>query len=742
MSHVLKRGASLALTLVLMFLTAWVNLVPAHAEPVALTGRLDVVFVDGVDGSHRTETYVRADDGRRYKLNGHRARPDDSGRRATVRGQLRKGSVGALSGTVDAATVATTGPVSDLTTLGNRSVLVVLATKDASDSVTPASAEQLLDGSAHAHINAGSYGQVGVDATVTPWLVVAADGGCDDFYGIISGAEAAASNAGIEPSGYDHVMVYSASARGCGWAGRGVVGGRHTVLAGGYFDKRVSVHELGHNFGLWHSDALTCRDGAGTGVPLSATCTRTEYGDTFDAMGDGFAGVGHFNAAQKDRLGWLAGRSATYASDASFVLAPYDTGAALSSAAVDVAGRRYWLELRRPRGEDAWLGNFPTAVDGVLVHTAGSPGTDLLDLRAGTAGHQDAALAAGSSWLTPEGLRITVREQTTAGVRIDLDFDAASATVPGVPVSVVAVRGGAAGTATVSWQPPASDGGSLVTGYRVARDGTDAGGAGPWSTTVAAGARSHTFASLVPGAVYELSVQVINAVGTGTAGTARVTMDGGGAGGGARFVSDLPFVSASNAWGPVERDRSNGEAGAADGRTLTLQGQTFVKGLGMHAGSDVRFVVPAGCTTLTAVVGLDDEVGSGGSAVFQVFDGVSKTFDSGARTGASANVAVTATLTPGATARLVTTDNGNGNGQDHTDWADAKLTCKQHGDGARCAGVGGGGSWGCGGDGDGVVAAAGLGWWVLGDWVSGGARWHGWPGGAGPWSTTVAAGAR
>ena len=133
--------------------------------------------------------------------------------------------------------------------------------------------------------------------------------------------------------------------------------------------------------------------------------------------------------------------------------------------------------------------------------------------------------------------------------------------------------------------------------------------------------------------------------------------------GGARFVSDLPFVSASNAWGPVERDRSNGEAGAADGRTLTLQGQTFVKGLGTHAGSDVRFVVPAGCTTLTAVVGLDDEVGSGGSAVFQVFDGVSKTFDSGlvrvpVRTSRS-----TATLTPGATARLVTTDNGNGNGQ-------------------------------------------------------------------------------
>ncbi|MEU7474944.1 glycoside hydrolase family 97 catalytic domain-containing protein [Lentzea sp. NPDC042327] len=39
---------------------------------------------------------------------------------------------------------------------------------------------------------------------------------------------------------------------------------------------------------------------------------------------------------------------------------------------------------------------------------------------------------------------------------------------------------------------------------------------------------------------------------------------------GTPFASDLPFVSESNGWGPVERDRSNGETGAGDGRPLQI----------------------------------------------------------------------------------------------------------------------------------------------------------------------------
>ena len=43
-------------------------------------------------------------------------------------------------------------------------------------------------------------------------------------------------------------------------------------------------------------------------------------------------------------------------------------------------------------------------------------------------------------------------------------------------------------------------------------------------------------------------------------------------------VSDLPFLSATNGWGPVERDTSNGEQAAGDGRPITINGVQYAKG--------------------------------------------------------------------------------------------------------------------------------------------------------------------
>jgi hypothetical protein len=140
-------------------------------------------------------------------------------------------------------------------------------------------------------------------------------------------------------------------------------------------------------------------------------------------------------------------------------------------------------------------------------------------------------------------------------------------------------------------------------------------------------------------------------------------------------VSDLTPVSALNGWGPVEKDRSNGEQQAGDGRPLTLDGQVFAKGLGVHADSDVRYTVPTGCTSFTATVGVDDEVWGGGSVVFQTWTGTTKTSDSGLRTGASPNATVSVPVQAGSQLRLVVTDGGDGNGADHADWADARLTC-------------------------------------------------------------------
>ena len=73
-------------------------------------------------------------------------------------------------------------------------------------------------------------------------------------------------------------------------------------------------------------------------------------------------------------------------------------------------------------------------------------------------------------------------------------------------------------------------------------------------------------------------------------------------------------------------------------------------------------------------VGVDDEGGSNGSVVFQVYlDGVKK-YDSGTMTGASATKFIDLDVTGAKTLRLVVTDAGNGNTFDHADWAGAVLT--------------------------------------------------------------------
>ena len=140
------------------------------------------------------------------------------------------------------------------------------------------------------------------------------------------------------------------------------------------------------------------------------------------------------------------------------------------------------------------------------------------------------------------------------------------------------------------------------------------------------------------------------------------------------YLSDQTWTYTSNGWGPVERDMSNGEDGAGDGRTLTLNGTTYAKGLGVHAPADVRYTIDSGCV-LTAKIGVDDEMGPDGSVVFQVWGDGTKLYDSGTMTGPTATKSISVDLTGKGQLQLLITDAGDGIGRDHADWADAKLNC-------------------------------------------------------------------
>ncbi len=140
-------------------------------------------------------------------------------------------------------------------------------------------------------------------------------------------------------------------------------------------------------------------------------------------------------------------------------------------------------------------------------------------------------------------------------------------------------------------------------------------------------------------------------------------------------LSDVGWASMTNGWGPVERDRSNGELGVADGGTLTIEGVRYAKGLGVHAHSDVRYALNGQCSTLEAIIGIDDEVGSRGSVVFQVLvDGVAR-YTSGVMTGATPPESVLVSLAGAVEVALVVTDAGDGASFDHADWANVRASC-------------------------------------------------------------------
>jgi peptidoglycan/xylan/chitin deacetylase (PgdA/CDA1 family) len=141
------------------------------------------------------------------------------------------------------------------------------------------------------------------------------------------------------------------------------------------------------------------------------------------------------------------------------------------------------------------------------------------------------------------------------------------------------------------------------------------------------------------------------------------------------YLSDLSWTSAINSWGPVERDMSNGESDARDGKTITLNGTTYPKGLGVHAASDVRYNLGGQCSSFTAKVGVDDEVGANGSVTFEVYTDGTKVYDSGIMRGDTATRDVAVNVTGKGELRLVVTIGGDDSGYDHADWADARLSC-------------------------------------------------------------------
>jgi hypothetical protein len=84
-------------------------------------------------------------------------------------------------------------------------------------------------------------------------------------------------------------LVVVAPNAGCVWSGRAQLGGPKsvsgTLILTDTASSFVITHELGHTFGLGHSNFLRCDDAAYDG-PWGDRCKAVEYGGTIDVMGN------------------------------------------------------------------------------------------------------------------------------------------------------------------------------------------------------------------------------------------------------------------------------------------------------------------------------------------------------------------------------------------------------------------------------------------------------------------------
>ena len=432
-------------------------------QQLELEGQLEVLYEDYEDGSAKLRHFLKSTFGERFEL--RLAQPQRqwrSGQRVRAQGWLLahpdaanepiQGDLLVNDDDSGLLLLADTGTSSgsDLAydlpnALGPQRTLAILVNFQDNPSNKPWTSEQvasLVFGSVSDFFKENSSQQTWLTGSVAGWYNIPVNSTVCDGFAIEQYGKSAAQAAGYNLSNYDRFLfIFPQNA--CGYSGMGQVG---TLPSSAWIHNslllRTIGHELGHNLGLQHAHALDCGD-----TSLSGTCTAQEYGDTLDIMG--YTGtVGHLNAFNKERLGWLASSNIIAVNSAgSFTLAPTSNPTTSAKAlkiakGLDASGAPsyYYLEYRQPLGFDAQITDRgvvdPANVfQGVTVRQASpsngnsgylldmTPGSNFVDMK-------DAALVSGRSFNdTSNGIYISTQWTDASQALVSVDFGGASAPV-------------------------------------------------------------------------------------------------------------------------------------------------------------------------------------------------------------------------------------------------------------------------------------------------------------------------
>lgn len=259
--------------------------------------------------------------------------------------------------------------------------------------------------SVNAFIKEISYNTAWLKGEVFGWYELNSPAPCDQEELVGSVIKETASN--IDYNGYKRLIVITPQREGapCRYpAGNGTIGlvkleENHRasvmhVIWEGYINPSLRLsaitltHELMHNFGMWHANALEC--GSYSLPSILRQCKSEEYGNTFSILGGigSFNNAFHLSAFAKEWIGWIEEEQILTALESGrYVIYPLETGDSKAKAVrvplekpleiknpytgeFDEASE-YYIEFRQPIGFDSLDVSSSSNInfDGVFLYT-------------------------------------------------------------------------------------------------------------------------------------------------------------------------------------------------------------------------------------------------------------------------------------------------------------------------------------------------------------------------------------